>query len=356
MIIKHADDYSALLEALQTQAEGGGPDATRAHRELQRRRAGLRGEEQARYLIDFEFAGNDNWAVLHDLRLEHAGLSAQIDHLLINRWLETYVLETKHVHAGIKITADGEFLQWNAFRKTYEGMPSPLEQNQRHIQVLSRVMDGLALPERLGLRIKPHYHSVVLVAPQARIDRSAHFDSRQVIKSDQLRRRIRNNIAEESTLHTLTTLLKMVSSSSLRELATRLAACHRPRAGHPRPPGTAAAPAGRLRDGRIEPHIAPAPAPAVASHPPPLPAAQTTDTPAHAIGCRHCAGRSGQIQYGKYGYYFRCAACAGNTAIRLECQPGHQPRLRKAGPHFHRDCAQCGSSERIFSNGDSLCS
>src|SRR3546814_12221508 len=77
--------------------------------------------------------------LIHDLRLEHGSRTAQIDHLLINRWMDVYVLETKHFHAGIKITEDGEFLRWNNYQKTYEGMASPLEQNERHIQVLKDV-------------------------------------------------------------------------------------------------------------------------------------------------------------------------------------------------------------------------
>jgi hypothetical protein len=45
------------------------------------------------------------------LRLEHNGRTAQIDHLLINRWMECYVLESKHFNAGLKITEDGEFMR-----------------------------------------------------------------------------------------------------------------------------------------------------------------------------------------------------------------------------------------------------
>ena len=38
--------------------------------------------------------------VLHDLRLEHGNQVAQIDHLLINRWMECYVLETPKAKAS----------------------------------------------------------------------------------------------------------------------------------------------------------------------------------------------------------------------------------------------------------------
>lgn len=358
MLIKQADDVSALLAALEQRAQGSDRQAQQAARELAIRRAGLKGEQQARYLIDFDFAASQNWAVIHDLRLQHQGRVAQIDHLLINRWLDVYVLETKHFHAGIKITEHGEFLQWNAYRRNFEGIASPLEQNQRHISVLEQVMLQLPLPERLGLRIRPGFHSLVLVSANARIDRHRRFDSTQVIKADQLKKRIWRDIDEENPLYgLLRTAAKMVSGQTIAELARQLAACHQP-SSQPSSVQPAAATSPAARRGRIEPHFA---APAT---PPPLPAAVATHTgattstaAAHpagdtsaALGCRNCHSPVGQVLYGKYGYYFKCRGCGGNTAIRLSCAPGHQPRLRKSGPHFHRDCPQCGSSERIFSN------
>src|SRR5690606_42003830 len=100
MLIKAADDQSALLDDLERRAAGNGADAKQATRELRIRRAGIKGERDSAYLIDFHFAEAPNWAVIHDLRIEHGNRVAQIDHLLINRWLDFYVLESKHFHAG----------------------------------------------------------------------------------------------------------------------------------------------------------------------------------------------------------------------------------------------------------------
>src|SRR5690606_29589146 len=122
MLIKSADDQSAKLQALEQRAAGKGSDANRAVEELRKRKAGIRGEHDSAYLIDFDYAKSPNWAVIHDLRIELGGRIAQIDHVLINRWMDVYVLETKHFHAGIKITDDGEFLSWNKYRKAFEGM------------------------------------------------------------------------------------------------------------------------------------------------------------------------------------------------------------------------------------------
>src|SRR3546814_6571366 len=93
--------------------------------------------------------------------------------------MSVYVRDPKHVHAGIKITEDGGFLRWNNYQKTYEGMASPLEQNERHIQVLKDVMAQIELPTRLGVRIPPSLQSFVLVGPEAKIYRPKRFEDRK---------------------------------------------------------------------------------------------------------------------------------------------------------------------------------
>src|SRR5690606_18964987 len=66
--------------------------------------------------------------------------------------------------------------------------------------------------------------------------------------------------------------------------------------------------------------------------------------------CKTCGAKNGEVLYGKFGYYLKCDACQGNTAIRFTCLPNHTPRLRKAGLDFYRDCAECGSKELIHRN------
>lgn len=343
MLIKQADDQSSLLGSLERAAAGSGSDAKRAAEELRIRRAGFKGESESAYLIDFDFAKAPNWAVIHDLRLEHDGRVAQIDHLLINRWMDIYVLESKHFHAGLKITEQGEFLRYDSYKRTYLGMPSPLQQNDRHIAVLRDVVGRIELPLRLVLRIAPTFHSLVLVAPKARIDRPKRFDASRVIKADQLKPRIWQDIDGENPLLGLVkTAAKIVSSDTVEFVARQLVAQHRP-LSHAAPAAAPKPPAARTvrRDARdrIEPTIAPA---RVAVRP-------TKKTPA-GPACKACGSPEGEILYGKFGYYFKCKGCGTNTAIRFTCQPGHKPRLRKDGHAFYRECADCSSSTLFHRN------
>lgn len=116
MLIKTMDDRSEELAQLEQVAKSATGDVAKlAAKDLSIRRAGIKGESQSAYLIDFHFAAPPNWAVIHDLRVEHDSRVAQVDHLLINRWLECFVLESKHFNAGIKISEDGEFMRWNDY-------------------------------------------------------------------------------------------------------------------------------------------------------------------------------------------------------------------------------------------------
>lgn len=335
MLIKQADDQSQVIQKLEQLAAGSGQEAKRAAEDLRKRNAGIKGESESAYLIDFIYGSSPNWAVIHDLRLEHAGRVAQIDHLLINRWMDVYVLETKHFKAGLKVTGDGEFLRWNSLRHTYEGMASPLEQNERHIAVLRGVMGGIELPVRLGVRIPPSFHSFVLVSPSARVDRPKEFDASRVIKADQLKSRIWKDIDDENVLLSLLKAAKIVSSETTEFVARQLAALHRPlhvTVDTPAAPPRPIPPSQPIRS-RIEPTSAPAMQQA------------EIDAPA----CKQCAGKEGHILFGR-SYYFKCAACETNTPMRPTCKPGHNPRLRKQKNEFFRECPECNTSRLYHRN------
>lgn len=360
MLIKEADDQSTYLAELEVRARGNGTEARRAQVELRARKAGLRGEREAAYLIDFDYAASPNWAVIHDLRVEHGGRVAQIDHLLINRWMDIYVLETKSFHAGVKITDDGEFLQWNDYRKTYEGMASPIQQNERHIQVLQDVVSRIELPTRLGLRIPPAFQSFVLVSPKAKIYRPKRFDTSRVIKADQLKKGIWRDIDNENGLLALfKTAAKIVSGETVEYVARQLAALHRPLRGpaadETADPAPAEAAPARC-DGRVAPTFerpiaaAPPPGAAPSREPERDGSAGSDQPPTPRCECKACQSNSGSILSGKYGYYFKCAGCGTNTAIRFTCLPNHTPRLRGERGAFYRECAQCGSSELFHRN------
>ncbi len=164
MQIKSADGHQADVLALERLIDRPGvPGATRKRIEAEIRQiqAGEKAERDAAYQIELYFGRAENWATIHDLRLEVDGLALQIDHLIINRIAEIWVCESKSFAEGVSINEYAEWSRWWHGRR--EGMPSPIEQNRRHIHLLERVFDeGLApLPRRLGLApMKPRLRSL----------------------------------------------------------------------------------------------------------------------------------------------------------------------------------------------------
>ena len=147
MLLKPADDKNPDLQALQALSQR--PDATaeqrkRIEQEIRNIQSGIRGEQEAAYEIEFHYGKSRNWMSIHDLRLECEGRVAQIDHLLINRVLECYVCESKRFAEGVAINDQGEFTAF--FNGRAYGVPSPLEQNRRHIAVLESVFKTGQVP------------------------------------------------------------------------------------------------------------------------------------------------------------------------------------------------------------------
>lgn len=233
MLIKAAASRARdveVLTALLDHPHASKEVRSRIQDELRKIHGGAKGEAEAAYEIDFHFGPSHNWAVIHDLRLEWRGRVAQIDHLLIGRALDVWVCESKHFSQGVKINEQGEFTAfWN--RVPY-GVASPLEQNRKHVMVLSEVLSSsmFAMPTRLGLALRPNFESVVLVSKGATITRpEVKVDGLdRVIKNDQLRSMVDRHAASVSTVSALTSLTKVISSDSLEQLSTRIAQLHRP--------------------------------------------------------------------------------------------------------------------------------
>lgn len=277
MILKEADTKDPQLAELERYlAAPGLPAATKQQieRELKFLRAGIKGERESAYDIDFYSGAHKNRIVIHDLRIEHNGRVAQIDHLILNRLLEVYVLETKHFSEGVSINEQGEFSIWFAGKP--RGIPSPLEQNERHIAVLQDVFKTLDMPTRLGIRLQPSFESMVLVSKNARIGRPEKFDTHRVVKSDLLERWINKNIDSVSPL----LMAKLVGVDTLTAIARQLVALHRP-----------LVPDYRARFGITEAMLQPTPTPPVSTSPPdtaevPAPPKLTTSTLAKALGLK----------------------------------------------------------------------
>ncbi len=198
-------------------------------REIASIKKGESGEDDSAYYINFYYGDSKRWVVIHDLRIELNGKVAQIDHILINRLFDIYVLESKNYRYGIRITGTGEFEVY--YRGHYIGIPSPLEQNKRHIVLLAELIKRHRLmPTRLSIPISPNFLNYVLMSPSSVIKRppKRQFDSSNVIKADTLNTVIEQRVDGIGVLDAVSSLAKMVPFSDIKEFGRRLVRFHRP--------------------------------------------------------------------------------------------------------------------------------
>jgi hypothetical protein len=225
MLIKSKDGIESNLDSLEQLLRTRALSKSQyglIQDEITKIKTGDRGERAAAYHINFNLKYSKNYAVIHDLRIDHGGRVAQIDHLLIGRWFDIFLIESKNINGSLRVGANGEFQVETRFG--WKGIASPVEQNNRHIQVLSSLTKDLNLaPKRFGIYIPPKYHNWVLVSPECNISRERVEED--IIKMDMFSSRLekyRNgagNVFE---------IAKVVSSETIMEFARRLVEHHRP--------------------------------------------------------------------------------------------------------------------------------
>jgi hypothetical protein len=188
-------------------------------------RAGVVGERDAAYEIEFYFGESGNYVTIHDLRIEHGGRVAQIDHLIINRVLQIWVCESKHFVDSVSINDRGEWKR--SYRGHEYGVPSPIEQNKKHIDVLDHVLKSgaVSLPRRI-FTMRPELLSLVLVSNNAIIKRprAKVEDLDSVIKAE----RLKAGVFDTWDDRIRTMFQRLVSTKTIERLARELVALHQP--------------------------------------------------------------------------------------------------------------------------------
>ncbi|PIT22196.1 nuclease-related domain-containing protein [Snodgrassella communis] len=229
MIIKQVDSKTKDLEVLEQLLQM--PDLTQQVRQnieqkIRLIRAGIKGEAESAYQLQFHFGNHPDWVIIHDLRLQYQSKVAQIDHILINRQLQIFVCESKRIAGGLIINEQGEFSRM--YKGKGQGIPSPLEQNQRHISILNKLLqtNQIQLPSRFGWQLRPSIHSLILVSNEAYIRRPKISvpELDRVIKNEQLKTKV-HQLSKHLGIFSF---IRTVPRASLQKFARQLAQQHRP--------------------------------------------------------------------------------------------------------------------------------
>jgi len=132
------DEWGSLLDGDSLSAE--------QTQTAKRRLAGLKAEKDMAHYLNARFGGERELLVFNDLKFEHLGRIAQIDHLVLSRW-SAYFIETKSVSQKININPDGQWAR--VYGKKYFDIESPLEQSRRHESILFDLLES-RLPDFMG--------------------------------------------------------------------------------------------------------------------------------------------------------------------------------------------------------------
>lgn len=227
MILKSADDRSADLAPLQQLLREAASPRQRAlvQHEIKNLLAGQKGERDVAYYLDHHYRDSDRIIVIHDLRIEVAGEVAQIDHLVIQRYMRTaIVVESKRYGGDVQCNAAGEWTVW--YGRKAMPIPSPVQQVKRHVTTLQRWLKAQAITDIA------EFWPLVLIAPSMHAEIAAAVTNDvPVIKAD-LFNEWQKRYAEHklSTIKAATRLMSKLSQDELVALGQRLVAGHRPSA------------------------------------------------------------------------------------------------------------------------------
>jgi hypothetical protein len=215
-----------LLETLQHSLALDFTQKKWLREELTRTQKGIQGERESAYYLDHYFRDAENHVLLHDLRFVIEGEVTQIDHLIIARAGNIYLLETKNYACNLVINDRGEFTA--EYDNSRFGIPSPIEQSQRHEKVLCKLFERLGIVGRT--QKQPDFHHVVLLHPKATIERpdSKKFDTSNVIKADQFPTWHKSFVDKIGIGAVLKSALNLRSLETTTEWGEKLKRQHRP--------------------------------------------------------------------------------------------------------------------------------
>lgn len=279
--------------------------------------AGQAAERQMAFYLRRAFADRDDVLVFNDLRLVEGDDACQIDHLVLHSG-GFILIESKSVTSKVKVNRRGEWSRlWDGH---WKGMASPVVQGRMQADFLRKVLQQNREHLRNKMfRIKQKTFTVVdmavlvAISDTGIIQREAADLAPEAVKADQVVEVVQALIVEQCAACSLRTLVfgredeirAPLDPDELERIRAFLLDRHRPLAAAPPP--------------QPEPEPAPEPEPKAM---------------AAGTACKHCSAKDLEIRHGKFGYYWKCCGCGGNTAIDKTAPDGSTGRIRKERESF----------------------
>lgn len=227
MLLKSFDDKSKRLGLLNEvlSVPHLAPDVHQwVSQEKYRLQQGIKGEKDAAFYLDGLYKDDPNFFLLHDLRLVFDDEVAQIDHLLMTRSAQFFLIESKNYNGHVRINDQGEFSVMYSSGKTM-GIPSPLEQSQRHEKIMRKLLRHMGVDGRL---FDIGFVHVALFSTSAVIERPSTqvFDTSHVLKADQFGAWREKQMNQMGAVQILKNLSNLRSRETVHEWGLKLQTFH----------------------------------------------------------------------------------------------------------------------------------
>lgn len=310
----------------------GSPPSTRTGR------AGYQAEVQMGFYLRRAYAEASDVYVINDLRIVLGAEAAQIDHLVIHRY-GFVVVESKSVTGSMEVNTQLEFVRNYGRRRT--GMKSPIQQARMQAELLCKLLNknkkSLRRRVLLGLRQgrfgDQRFEILVAVSDQGEIRRKGAAPG-ELVKADTVVDRIASIIERQKSNNTQDPLAPF-TDNEMEAIVNFLLS-------NDKPLGQLETTSQTIELSRPESTTS---SDALQRQTPEPPNNKTKHS------CSKCGSDTLKILYGKYGYYFKCRTCQGNTKIDVTCPDcGEKSRIRKSGDDFTRICGQCLREAPFHSN------
>lgn len=169
MLYKSPDNLERyLVELVQAQGMIGSFEHAFAARAVAHQQACVTAFHEFSGYLDEAFGVPDDIVVAHDVRISCEAGRAHVDHVLLTRFLDVFLLESRFDGDELIVNDQEEFsLRYGD--GTVVRVRSPINQLRRNLIVMQHVFKSIALPEKLGQPIVPTFHRYVVVPQGMRI-------------------------------------------------------------------------------------------------------------------------------------------------------------------------------------------
>ncbi len=206
IVIKHGATMNLEIARLQKELAAGKPevDCKKIEKQIKFLQIGKAGEQSLLFELTNSFLPI---MILHDVYIEHKGLNAQFDFIIVTRQF-FLVIEVKKYYGNITVNEKGEFIRTvNRGSRTVfkEGMYSPVRQVERQVEVLRSMLIDHEIIERTPIR-----YAVAFANEKTVIDlKEAPKEIKdKVFRSDGIVSFLKAELAKKSPVHFLDNRMK----------------------------------------------------------------------------------------------------------------------------------------------------